>query len=29
MNAILFIIGIWGYDFKSSHLIQIGMDSII
>jgi hypothetical protein len=29
MNVVLFIIGIWGYDFKSSGLIQIDMDSII
>jgi hypothetical protein len=29
MNVVLYIVGIWGYDFKSSHLIQIDMDSII
>jgi hypothetical protein len=29
MNAVLYIVGIRGYDFKSSRLIQIDMDSII
>ncbi len=28
-NVVLYIVGIWGYDFKSSRLIQIDIDFII